>query len=143
MRTLKEGGATDRERLAYAFRLCTARPPTPDEARRSAELLSKEDQRIADGWLSARDLAGLAADNAAAACRTSRRRSWRHGPRCRACCSTWTRRSPRNSHELPGSSLSEHASEADHAPLVLRAVRRRPGRGRAGDICSAESGYAG
>ena len=27
-RVLKEGGANDRERMAYAFRLCTARAPS-------------------------------------------------------------------------------------------------------------------
>jgi hypothetical protein len=31
MRTIKEGGSTDRDRLAYAFRLCTARRPSADE----------------------------------------------------------------------------------------------------------------
>ena len=30
-RTIKEGGNTDRDRLAYAFRLCTARRPSADE----------------------------------------------------------------------------------------------------------------
>jgi len=60
-RTLKEGGASDGERVAYAFRLCTARRPTTEESDVLLKLLAKEDQRIADGWISARDLAGLGA----------------------------------------------------------------------------------
>ncbi len=59
LRTLKEGGETDSERVAYAFRLCTARRPTGQEADVLLNLLAKEDQRIADGWISARDLSGL------------------------------------------------------------------------------------
>jgi len=31
-RTLKEAGASDQDRIAYAFRLCTSRPPNPEEA---------------------------------------------------------------------------------------------------------------
>jgi hypothetical protein len=58
-RALKEGGSTDRDRVAYAFRLCTARVPSPAEEDVLLELLAKEDRRLADGWLSAIDLAGL------------------------------------------------------------------------------------
>ena len=58
-RALKEGGSTDRERVAYAFRLCTARTPAPAEADVLLQLLSKEDRRLADGWLSSSDIAGL------------------------------------------------------------------------------------
>src|SRR5262249_53999221 len=58
-RAWKEGGATDRERVAYAFRLCTARTPSQSEADALLQLLSKEDRRIADGWLSANEIAGL------------------------------------------------------------------------------------
>jgi hypothetical protein len=61
-RTIKEGGNTDRDRLAYAFRLCTARRPSADETSVLIKLLAKEDQRIADGWIDARVLAGLAGD---------------------------------------------------------------------------------
>jgi hypothetical protein len=65
-RTLKEGGATDRERLAYAFRLCTARTPLPAEADVLLQLLAKEDRRLADGWLNAADISGLKPATAAA-----------------------------------------------------------------------------
>jgi Protein of unknown function (DUF1553) len=58
-RALNEGGATDRDRVAYAFRLCTARVPNSEEADVLLKLLAKEDQRIADGWVSAREFAGL------------------------------------------------------------------------------------
>jgi hypothetical protein len=61
-RALKEGGSTDRERAAYAFRLCTARVPTKAETDVLLGLLEKEDRRLADGWVSARDLAGLKTD---------------------------------------------------------------------------------
>ena len=41
------------------FRLCTARRPTSQEAGVLLNLLAKEDQRIADGWISALELSGL------------------------------------------------------------------------------------
>ncbi len=59
MRALKEGGAGDLDRVAYAFRLCTARRPSTEESNVLLGLLAKEDQRIGDGWISARELAGL------------------------------------------------------------------------------------
>ena len=58
-RTIKEGGKTDAERLTYAFRLCTARTPQPAEADVLLQLLSKEDRRLADGWLNSSDIAGI------------------------------------------------------------------------------------
>jgi hypothetical protein len=61
-RALKEGGPSDRERVTYAFRLCTARAPSPVEAEVLLQLLAKEDSRLADGWLSAIDLAGIKPD---------------------------------------------------------------------------------
>jgi hypothetical protein len=59
-RVLKEGGAEDRERLNYAFRLATARTPSPVEAGVLLELLAKEEKRIAEGWVSAQEIAGKA-----------------------------------------------------------------------------------
>jgi hypothetical protein len=59
MRTLREGGQTDADRLSYAFRLCVARTPTPAEKDVLLELLHKQEQRLATGWLSARDLTGF------------------------------------------------------------------------------------
>ncbi len=63
----RKAGRTDRDRVAYAFRLCTARAPSPAEADVLLKLLAKEDSRLADGWLSAIDVAGLKTGAAAAA----------------------------------------------------------------------------
>jgi hypothetical protein len=59
LRALKEGGNSDHDRVAYAFRLCTARRPSGEESDVLLKLLAKEDQRIAEGWIAARELAGL------------------------------------------------------------------------------------
>jgi hypothetical protein len=48
-RTLKEAGAGDAERVAYAFRCCVARPPTAPESSALLTLLAKQTQRFADG----------------------------------------------------------------------------------------------
>ncbi len=61
-RTVREGGATEQDRLAYAFRRCIGRTPTPSEARAILPFLEKQKGRLRDGWLSALDLAGLDAD---------------------------------------------------------------------------------
>jgi Protein of unknown function (DUF1553)/Protein of unknown function (DUF1549)/Planctomycete cytochrome C len=60
LRTLDHGGKTDAERLAYAFRLCVARNPTSEERGVLLAFLQKQEQRLATGWLSARDLTGFA-----------------------------------------------------------------------------------
>jgi len=73
-RALKEGGATNRDRAAYAFRLCTARVPSTAEVDVLLALLAKEDRRLADGWLSALDLAGLKTGAAAVPADTTPRR---------------------------------------------------------------------
>ena len=59
---LTEGGDTDARRLAFAFRRCVARAPTEAEAQGLLGFLNKQALRLHDGWLNARDLAGL--DNA-------------------------------------------------------------------------------
>jgi hypothetical protein len=82
-RALKEGGPTDRDRAAYAFRLCTARVPSQAEIDVLLALLAKEDRRLADGWLSALDLAGLKT-GAAAVPATARRAGWPRGRLWRA-----------------------------------------------------------
>ncbi|MEW6305082.1 MAG: PSD1 and planctomycete cytochrome C domain-containing protein [Verrucomicrobiota bacterium] len=43
-RVLREGPANDRDKLDYAFRLCTARKPSPDEKQRLEDLLSEQVQ---------------------------------------------------------------------------------------------------
>jgi hypothetical protein len=56
LRVLRDGGATDVERAAYAFRLCTARPPKPAELNEVVALLQSQRKRVADGWLSSREV---------------------------------------------------------------------------------------
>lgn len=59
LRTLQAGGATDAERVAYAFRRCVARQPTAQETGELLALLDKQKQHIAEGWVSAYDLAAV------------------------------------------------------------------------------------
>ena len=56
-KTLTEGGKTDQERITYAFRRALARSPQPDEVEELTKLLNKEKQRMADGWISAPEVA--------------------------------------------------------------------------------------
>ncbi|MBK9166806.1 MAG: PSD1 domain-containing protein [Bryobacterales bacterium] len=49
-RAKREGGATDRDRLSYAFRLCVARPPSAAETDELLGLLARHDARSQDGW---------------------------------------------------------------------------------------------
>lgn len=58
-RTLVEGGNTDADRVAYAFRLSTSRKAGAEEIGVLIELLHKQEQRIADGWVNAQEFAGL------------------------------------------------------------------------------------
>jgi hypothetical protein len=57
IRTLKEGGKTDPDRAAYAFRVCTSRVPRSAEVEEIIKLLNAQRERIKDGWLSAREIA--------------------------------------------------------------------------------------
>src|SRR5258708_39786825 len=59
LKTLREGGETDAQRLTYAFRRGLARKPTVPESGELLKLLNKQKQRLTDGWLSALDLAGV------------------------------------------------------------------------------------
>jgi mono/diheme cytochrome c family protein len=56
-RTLQSAGDSDKERIAYAFRLCVSRSPNEAEQAVLAELLHKQLKRIADGWTDARQIA--------------------------------------------------------------------------------------
>ncbi|MBL8829498.1 MAG: PSD1 domain-containing protein [Planctomycetaceae bacterium] len=56
LRVLKEGGADDPARIAYAFRLCTGRAIKPAERDASLTLLAEQRKRVADGWLSVREI---------------------------------------------------------------------------------------
>ncbi len=55
-KTLAEGGRTDEQRIAYAFRRALARAPQPDETHELLSLLNKEKQRMADGWVSSSEV---------------------------------------------------------------------------------------
>jgi hypothetical protein len=49
LRTLREGGSNDEQRLSYAFRRCLARTPTEAESDALLTLLDKQAERYADG----------------------------------------------------------------------------------------------
>jgi mono/diheme cytochrome c family protein len=55
LRTLRDGGASDLDKLAFAFRRCTARVPTRDEQAELLSLLAKQEQRFTgkdtEAWL--------------------------------------------------------------------------------------------
>ena len=55
--TLVHGGASDDQRITYAFRRVLSRPPAEDEKQELLKLLAKERQRIADGWLNPNEIA--------------------------------------------------------------------------------------
>jgi hypothetical protein len=55
-RILEQGGGTDAERIAYAFRRVLAREPEADEREELIALLDKQKRRLAEGWLNAAEL---------------------------------------------------------------------------------------
>jgi hypothetical protein len=57
LRILRDGGTTDASRVAYGFRLCTARAPHPDEIADVVAVMKTPRQRVAEGWISAREVA--------------------------------------------------------------------------------------
>jgi hypothetical protein len=57
LRTLREGGDGDAQRLAYAFRLCLARQPTEREATTLLSFLHKQTERFSSGGQAPLDLA--------------------------------------------------------------------------------------
>lgn len=56
-RTVKEGGPTDEDRVAFAFRCCTSRPPAADERAALLKLLTAQRERIKKGEVNASELA--------------------------------------------------------------------------------------
>ncbi|MDQ6630579.1 MAG: PSD1 and planctomycete cytochrome C domain-containing protein [Verrucomicrobiota bacterium] len=56
-RTLQEGGTTDLERIRYAFRRTLSREPAKDEEEDLLNLLVRQKQRIAEGWINPHELA--------------------------------------------------------------------------------------
>jgi mono/diheme cytochrome c family protein len=57
LRILRDGGTTDCERADFAFRLCTSRLPVAAERDEILSLLNSRRQRLAEGWLNAREIA--------------------------------------------------------------------------------------
>ena len=57
LRILREGGPTEESRAAYGFRLCTARAARPDEIAEVLAVMKTPRQRVAEGWISAREVA--------------------------------------------------------------------------------------
>jgi hypothetical protein len=57
IRILKDGGTGDTSRAKYGFLLCTSRMPTDVELNSILRFIEKERKRIAEGWLSAREVA--------------------------------------------------------------------------------------
>ena len=55
-KTLAEGGATDADRLTYAFRRTLCRPPRSEEKAELIAFLEKEKARIAEGWVNANEI---------------------------------------------------------------------------------------
>lgn len=56
LRVLREGGSDDGQRVDHAFLLCVSRRPTAAERDEVLKLLRTHRQRLADGWLNARDI---------------------------------------------------------------------------------------
>lgn len=55
-RVLREGGGDDASRADYAFFLCTARHPAPEERQVVLDLLQSRRRRLAEGWLNPREI---------------------------------------------------------------------------------------
>ena len=62
LRVLKEGGNGDTQRIEYAYQLCMARVPNDTEKQTMIDFLKSQRQRIADGWLNAREVSTGKAD---------------------------------------------------------------------------------
>jgi len=62
LRLLREGGADDGARIDRGFLLCTGRRPTAAEREALAGYLASQRRRLADGWLTPRELAAGAPD---------------------------------------------------------------------------------
>ena len=56
LRVLREGGTEDATRADHAFLLCTSRRPNPTERDEVLALLKSRRQRVAEGWLNAREV---------------------------------------------------------------------------------------
>lgn len=57
LRVLREGQGDDRQRLKFAWRLCTARDPQANEVDRLEQFLAQQRRRLVNGEISAREIA--------------------------------------------------------------------------------------
>ncbi len=62
-KALEEGGQTDAERIAYAFRRVLGRRPDREELKELTALLEKQQKRVGEGWVNANDVAGVKLDS--------------------------------------------------------------------------------
>jgi hypothetical protein len=62
LRSLKSGGASDENRISFAFRCVTGRTPTRNERADLRQFLERQQIRLADGWLDIRKLASIGDD---------------------------------------------------------------------------------
>lgn len=56
LRIIREGGKSEAEHADFAFRVCTGRLPQPAEREEILSLIKSVRPRLADGWLSIRDI---------------------------------------------------------------------------------------
>jgi len=59
LRTLREGGDSDSERLTYAFRRCLSRLPRQAEKEELLNLLAKQRGRLSQGWVDPWEIGGF------------------------------------------------------------------------------------
>ncbi len=57
LRTLSAAGPSDAERVTFAFRSCVGRAPSEAECQALVGLVARQQQRIAEGWTDAREIA--------------------------------------------------------------------------------------
>jgi hypothetical protein len=55
-KSLEDGGATDEQRITYAFRRALTREPNPAEMKELLALLARQKQRFAEGWINPNEL---------------------------------------------------------------------------------------
>jgi hypothetical protein len=56
-KTLAEGGATDADRVTYAFRRVLSRAPADNEKQELLQLVEKQSRRMAEGWVNPNEVA--------------------------------------------------------------------------------------
>ena len=125
LRVWKEGGADDRAKMIYAFRLCTGRRPDAFELQHLLALLREQQAYFAGKtaaavYVSAADLNNLPEDVDLHQSRAVDRWS-------RARCSIWTRRSrrSRSDADYEETRSGHRGAEAGHAAPFFQGLRRR------------------